>query len=139
VPAGVEVCCNAEWSSGRTSSVRCAAELRAGRDLCLAPVDVPLVPAEVFAALGAEWLRRGRPERGWLAPCVVAGGARRFGHPVVLGRGLLAELKAFPPGRPLSELRASASPLLALEVATEAVLDDLDTPRDLARLRRRTT
>ncbi|NOT29945.1 MAG: NTP transferase domain-containing protein [Planctomycetes bacterium] len=137
VPSGVELVHNRAWSTGRTSSVRCGMELRPGRDLCLAPVDVPLVPAGVFAALGAEWRRQGRPERGWLAPFVERAGVRRFGHPVLVGRGLLLELKAFPPERPLHALRAQASPLLALAVDSEAVLDDLDTPFDLERLRAR--
>jgi CTP:molybdopterin cytidylyltransferase MocA len=134
-PAGVELCENPRWSAGRTGSVQRALELRTGRDLCLAPVDVPLVPAAVFSALAAEWGRRGQPGRGWLAPCVLAGGARRFGHPVVVGRELAAELKEFPPDRSLADLRARAEPLLALAVESTAILDDLDSPADLERLR----
>lgn len=139
LPRSVELGHNLAWSTGRTSSVRCAVELRPGRDLCLAPVDVPLVPAAVFAALAAEWRRQGRPERGWLAPYVVRAGLRCFGHPVIAGRGLVADLKGFPPERPLRALRSMASPLLALAVESEAILDDLDTPLDLARLRARPT
>ncbi len=139
LPAAVEVCVNEDWAAGRTGSVRCAAGLRPGRDLCLAPVDVPLVPAAVFAALASEWERRGRPERGWLAPYVLQAGRQRFGHPVIVGRGLAADLKAFPPQEPLHALRARAAPLLALAVESASILDDLDTPADLARLRERRT
>jgi CTP:molybdopterin cytidylyltransferase MocA len=125
-----------DWSAGRTSSVARAAELRTGRDLCIAPVDVPLVPREVFAALRSAWEEAGAPARGWLAPFVPSAPTeRRFGHPVLVGRELAARLKAFPPERPLSSLRAEAAPLLALEVASAAILDDLDSPADLARLR----
>jgi len=137
LPPEVEVRANERWSAGRTGSVRCAVEIRPGRDLCLAPVDVPLVPAEIFAALAAEWSRRGAPARGWLGPCVLRDGARRFGHPVILGRELARGLKGFPVERPLSALRGLAEPLLALEVESDAILDDLDSPADLARLRAR--
>jgi molybdenum cofactor cytidylyltransferase len=136
-PAHVEVRTNPSWSAGRSGSVQLAAASRPGRDLCLAPVDVPLVPDRVFAALAGEWARSGRPERGWLAPFVVRDGVRRFGHPVVVGRALLVEWKGFPPDRPLHELRARAEPILALEVDSAAILDDLDDPSDLARLRAR--
>lgn len=136
-PAGTELRANERWREGRTSSVACAVRYRPGRDLCLAPVDVPLVPAEVFAALARDWERHARPARGWVAPCLRRGDARRFGHPVILGRELLLELKGFPPDRPLSALRALAEPLLALEVESAAILDDLDSPADLARLRAR--
>lgn len=135
--AGVELCRNEGWSAGRTGSVQRALDVRPGRDLCLAPVDVPLVPASVFAALRDEWERQGRPALGWLAPVLVRAGARRHGHPVLVGRELVRALKAFPPERPLHDLRALAAPLLALVVESEAILDDLDTPQDLARLRAR--
>jgi CTP:molybdopterin cytidylyltransferase MocA len=137
LPSGVELAHNSTWSSGRTGSVQLACALRPARDLCIAPVDVPLVPAAVFAALAAEWRARGAPPRGWLAPCVARDGVQRFGHPVLAGRALLAELKDFPPASPLARLRAAADPLWALPVASAAILDDLDTPADLARLRAR--
>ncbi len=134
-PGGIEVLENARWREGRTGSVRLAARARPGRDLLLAPVDVPLVPAEVFRALAEEWSRRGRPERGWLAPWLRVGGGARHGHPVVIGRSLLGDLEGFSRDQPLSELRGRAAPLLGIEVASPAVLDDLDRPEDLLRLR----
>lgn len=136
-PAGAEVRRNERWQEGRTGGVALAAHLRPGRDLCVAPVDVPLVPAGVFAALAEEWSRRGAPESGWLGPFVLEDGTRRFGHPVILGRGLARDVKGFPAGSPLSAVRARAAPLLSLLVAGPAILDDLDSPADLARLRAR--
>ena len=133
----LELCEHRAWSQGRSGSMRAAAERRRGRDLCLAPVDVPLVPRQVFAALVAEWQRQGRPARGWLGPFVARAGAQLFGHPVLLGRDLAHDLQVFPPDRPLARLRACAGPLLALEVECPEILDDLDTPADLARLRAR--
>jgi len=139
VPAGIEVVRNAAWELGRTGSVACALTRRPGRDVLLAPVDVPLVPREVFAALAEEWARRGSPARGWLAPCVRLPGEprSRHGHPVLVGRALCEIVKGFPPERPLSAARALAEPLLSIEVARPEILDDVDTPADVARLRRR--
>jgi CTP:molybdopterin cytidylyltransferase MocA len=100
-------------------------------------VDVPLVPAEVFAALGRAWDEAGSPARGWLAPWVQVDGRRKHGHPVVLGRDLLAEILAQPAELPLKDFRTRAAPLLEVEVRSHFVLDDLDTPEDLARMRAR--
>ncbi len=133
LPAGCEVVHNPDWESGRTGGITLAATRRPGRDLCLAPVDVPLVPAGVFEALAAYWAENGAPERGWLTPSHDG----RGGHPVVLGRALAAELESFSADRPLRELRSRASPRLRLEVGAPEILDDLDTPEDLAELRKR--
>jgi CTP:molybdopterin cytidylyltransferase MocA len=130
----VELARNARWAEGRGGSVLAARAARPGRDFCIAPVDVPLVRAATFRALGARWRSAGTPPRGWLAPRGVGG---RTGHPVVLGRELLSRWS--PPGfdTPLRELRAAANPLLALDVDDPGIHDDLDTPEDLARLRAR--
>lgn len=134
-PPWVEVLENPDWSAGRTGSVRHALARRGGCDLCLAPIDVPLVPGAVFAALAREWVGRGAPPRGWLAPYFQRpDGARAFGHPILMGHELAADLKDFPPERSLRALRARATPLLALPVTSAAILDDLDEPADQARL-----
>ncbi|MHC4378501.1 MAG: nucleotidyltransferase family protein [Planctomycetota bacterium] len=134
-----EVHC-ASWAAGRTGSLAAAAAAHPGRDLCVAPVDVPCVPPEVFRALFAAWSAGGAPPRGWLAPRVAiegAGGAttERFGHPLILGRELAAELPHSDPDRPLRDWRERAEPLWSVAVASAAVLDDLDRPGDLRRLR----
>lgn len=134
-PAGVEVAWNESWREGRTSTVALARRLREGRDLCLAPVDVPLVPRSVVDALAQAWRNQGSPPLGWLAPFCRVGGRTRFGHPVIVGRELAARVELLGADRPLYELRAHAQPLLALEVEDLSVLDDLDTPADLERLR----
>ncbi len=140
-PSDVEVVVNERVALGRTESVRVARKHRSGFDLVVAPVDVPLVSAEVFAALAAEWERAGAPARGWLAPMRVEaqhGEAReRGGHPVVIGRELLAELDGLAPGASLRELRRLALPRWWIAVLDAAILDDLDTPDDLKRLRGR--
>jgi molybdenum cofactor cytidylyltransferase len=139
VPPGVEVLENERWAAGRTGGVALAAARRAGHDLLLAPVDVPLVPAAVFRALVQAWEAAGAPPLGWLAPRAVpaSGGPGRTGHPVVLGRDLAARLAAFDSDQPLRALRDAAQPLWAMETAFPEVLDDLDGPPDLAELRAR--
>ncbi|MDP6539656.1 MAG: NTP transferase domain-containing protein [Planctomycetota bacterium] len=133
VPPGVDLIHHRAWAAGRSGGIVAAAGARPGRDLCLAPVDVPLVPAEVFEALARAWSEAGAPGGGWLAPR--HGG--RHGHPVVVGRELVAGLAASPPDTPLRDVRGRADPLLAVPVRAREVLDDLDRPADLDRLRER--
>lgn len=130
----VDVVRNEAWEGGRTGSVAVAATARPGLDLVIAPVDVPLVPARVFVALQDAWADAGQPAAGWLAPWIAP---RSFGHPVLVGRELSRQATTLPPDAPLRRLRESASPLLAVEVEDPQILDDLDSPEDLARLRRR--
>jgi len=120
------------WMEGRTTSVLAARIALPEADVLIAPVDVPLVAAATVEALASAWRESGSPARGWLAPRLGAQGG--FGHPIVVGRELLARLE---PGKELRTLRALAQPLLALETNDPAILDDLDTPADLAALRRR--
>src|SRR5215831_10663774 len=92
--SGAEVIRNESWSSGRTGGILLAAARRPGLDLCIAPVDVPLVPRSVFDALLAAWIAAGAPASGWLAPAYRRSRDElpNFGHPVLLGRTLLAEI-----------------------------------------------
>lgn len=151
-PLDVELVHHAEWSRGRTSSIRLARRLRRDRDLLLAPIDVPLVTRATFEALLAAWIAADRPERGWLAPKVdvaspaaVESGAperppfgkpSRHGHPVLVGRALALELELLSDSEPLSRLRDRARPCFDVAVLDLHVLDDLDSPEDLERMRR---
>lgn len=128
---------NERWAEGRTGSVLAGSNARAGSDLLVMPADVPLVAGHTVSALAAAWREAGAPPRGWLAPRLIdRDGRLRFGHPVVIGRGLCAhELRAMSADAGLKALRALADPLLSLEVTDRAVLDDLDTPTDLEALR----
>lgn len=140
LPAGCELVHNEVWPNGRSTSIVRAARRRPGRALCLAPVDVPLVPEGVFRELCRSWEAAGEPSSGWLAPRLeLTGHPRngRHGHPVVVGAGLLAALEAQPPDTPLSRLRSRASPLLEILTPAVEILDDLDTPADLSRLEKR--
>jgi molybdenum cofactor cytidylyltransferase len=133
-PASVEVIAHPNWGAGRTGSVARAVLERKGCDLMLAPVDCPAVPRSVFVALRDAWDAAGAPARGWLAPRL---GKRGFGHPIVVGRVLLQDLARFDPDRPLRDLRTLAEPVWATPVVEVAVLEDLDTPQDLARIEAR--
>lgn len=132
LPERCRLVVNPHPEAGRTGSVQCAARAASGHDLCLAPVDVPLVPAEVYAALVTAWETAGAPARGWLAPRHRETG--RYGHPILVGRGLLELLSTWSPAEPLHALRTHAQPLLAVDVETARICDDLDTPADLAHL-----
>jgi CTP:molybdopterin cytidylyltransferase MocA len=136
LPKGLALAWNERWAEGRLTSVAAAVRALPGRDLCLAPVDVPRVPREVFGKLLRAWIEHGAPPRGWLAPFVAGVGEQgpRFGHPLIVGRALLSELGRFEPKEPLRRLRALAEPLLAVAVESERILEDLDTPDDWSRL-----
>ena len=138
LPVGVQLLHTPRWREGRSSGLALAAGHLRGRDLLVAPVDCPLVPASVLEDLAAEWASSGAPARGFLAPYWVAeDGQRRFGHPIVLGRELARELVQGPPEASLRDLRQRAEPLAAMRVSSPAILDNLDTPDELARLRQR--
>gem|GEM_PF-410334 len=64
-------------------------------------------------------------------------GAPRFGHPVAIGRDLAARALDLGSDRPLRDLRGAADPLAHCLVDDPGVVEDLDTPDDLERLRRR--
>ncbi|MCC6407568.1 MAG: NTP transferase domain-containing protein [Planctomycetes bacterium] len=150
-PSVVELARHGEWRRGRTSTLKLARRLRPGRDLLIAPVDVPLVGRAVFRALVEAWRAAGSPAAGFLAPRLAdralpsrsdgadvppVGTKARHGHPVVLGRALALELESVSDSTPLARLRDRAAPRFDVEVRDEHVLDDLDTPADLDRLRR---
>jgi len=136
-PRGVRVLANPDWEAGRTGSVAVAVRVLPERDLCLAPVDVPLVPRGVFRALAAAWAAAGSPATGWLAPHVEVESRRRSGHPVVLGRALLQRAATGDPAAALRGFRSFADPIWSIPVAGNEILDDLDDPFDLERLRSR--
>jgi molybdenum cofactor cytidylyltransferase len=134
----VELVLNRGWAAGRTSSVQLAVRARPGLDLVVAPVDVPLVPRRVFEALLAEWCAAGAPHAGWLAPSAPRqpGGRPHPGHPVLVGRALLARVLELAPDVPLTTLRELAGKKWLVQVDSERIHDDLDGPEDWERLRR---
>lgn len=129
---------HADWRLGRTGSLAAGVRAAAARDVLVAPVDVPRVRPATFVALCGAWRAAGRPARGWLAPCSrTDDGTARHGHPILIGRALAAQVAGLPPEAPLRELRAVAAPLVSVDVDDASVLEDLDSPEDLARLEQR--
>jgi len=123
------------WAEGRTGSVARAVAHLDRRDILLAPVDSPLVPAAVFDALRGAWAEAGAPSRGWLSPMDTASG--KHGHPVLFGHELADQILSFDASEPLRSLRSLAEPLLELALSSPEVLDNLDTQAALALMRER--
>ena len=123
---------NPSWDSGRTGGIRLAIEARPGRNLLLAPVDVPRVESTTFETLVRVFEEARAPDRAWLAPRFGA----RYGHPILIGWGLAQAALDLALDAPLRNIRPLADPLMAVEVHDPAILEDLDTPADLAQLRR---
>lgn len=123
---------NPEWEAGRSGGLALAARANPGRDLCVAPVDHAGVAPETCQAMKEAWAKAGAPARGWLAPQF----GDRFGHPILLGAGLAAEVETLSASAPLRDLRAQADPLLSVPVDDPGVVLNVDTPADLAQLHR---
>ncbi|MBI3268939.1 MAG: nucleotidyltransferase family protein [Planctomycetes bacterium] len=134
--SGVVTVLNPEPARGRTSSLRagllCLPEEADG--FLLFPVDGPLVlPATV----------RTLAERFEAGPAVDAPGSpllvipsleHRRGHPVVVGRALLAEFLALGDDEPArAVVRRHEARILHVVVDDAGVLLDVDTPEDYAR------
>jgi molybdenum cofactor cytidylyltransferase len=92
-------------------------------------VDRPhVLPATVVALVAAF---RDAPAYAWQPEH-----AGRRGHPQIYPAALLSALAALPPDSdPRELLRGHSALRRALPVDDPAVLDNLDTPQDLARLR----
>lgn len=146
--AGAALVTAERWRDGRTASLATGLRAIAGADgalpdVLVAPVDVPLVAPATVAGIARAWRDAGSPPRGWLAPRLLPGDAAdpregaRYGHPIALGRALAAGVLDLDARAPLRALRATAAPLLSVDVDDVAVVDDLDTGADLARLRAR--
>lgn len=138
--APIRVAVNAAWEDGMASSVACGvAAARADAEAFLIALsDHPAIGVDVIDALIAAFSERSPAERvrAVLAP-VHAG---RLGHPVLLSAGLRAELEALgcaatsAPGaaRTLRDIvNGNIGPAWShVEVASEGIRMDLDTPSD---------
>lgn len=134
----MELLYNPRWSAGRTGGLALAAERWPGRDLLVAPVDCPLVPAEVFSTLLLKWKELSAPDWGFLTPWVqFEGRPKRFGHPIIVGNEMVAQLPGFDPATPLRDLRGEATPQAGVGLSNREILDNLDTPAALEELQGR--
>jgi molybdenum cofactor cytidylyltransferase len=94
----------------------------------LSPADHPLLDSRVLAQLVARWEER---RNAILIP--TCGGRR--GHPVIFPWKLAREAQSLPADVGLNQLvRQHAGNVVELETGNPAILMDLDTPEDYARL-----
>jgi putative nucleotidyltransferase with HDIG domain len=125
---GFDVVHNSDYALGMYSSIRAGlASLSDEVDACyLLPVDIPLVRASTIAALAEHYTARP-------APLIYPTFRGQRGHPPLIGRELFAEILA---GDGEGGLRALLQRHQAADVAVadEAILLDMDTPEDYARL-----
>jgi molybdenum cofactor cytidylyltransferase len=94
----------------------------------LAPADHPTVSADVVRSV-----LRSANHADWLITVPTHGGRR--GHPTLIRWSLVEGLKNLPPGRGLNDyFRQFPEQTVEVPVDTPAVLLDLDTPEEYARL-----
>ena len=98
------------------------------RSILLLPVDIPLVSAEVIAAVLEA---AGRSTK----PIVRTSHRGRHGHPVLFKPAVFGELRRVDPAiGARAVVRADPARVLDVEVDEAGVLDDVDTPADYLRL-----
>lgn len=131
--AGVRSISNPDYTQGMLTSLQ-AAVARLPRTIAAALVvlgDQPMVPPAVYEALLDAYARH---PHGLVAPTF----AGRRGNPVLIDRRYFDELLALPPtDAPRRLLERHPEDLLTVEVDTDAVLLDLDTPEAYEHLRPR--
>jgi molybdenum cofactor cytidylyltransferase len=94
----------------------------------LIPADHPLVDAEVLEQILLAW--RGAPGK-----IVVPVHQGRRGHPTIFPFSLAAEVFELPADQGLNRLlQVHSSEILEIESTSPAVVADLDTPEDYARI-----
>ncbi len=94
--------------------------------VAISPADLPYLKVSTLQAL-YEGIPRA--EGGILAPSYRG----RRGHPVLIGKGNWSEILDLPSGETLRDyLRARAEDIEYLEVYDPGLIQDLDTPEDLA-------
>jgi molybdenum cofactor cytidylyltransferase len=129
---------NDAWRSGQTSSLQAA--LRALPPACSAflvhPVDHCLVDAAVLDALADAFVAADAPARATLIARPTFDGG--WGHPVLYAAGYAPEFLALGPDEPGRKVyRAHLDRVVGVPVRNGDCLFDLDTPEDLAAVRRR--
>jgi molybdenum cofactor cytidylyltransferase len=120
---------NPNPAAGMLSSVQCGLRaLPAGLDAVFVwPVDHPLVLRATIVAMIAAWRAGG-------APVVVPTHGGRRGHPVLFAARVLPELFTADDTRGAAAVVHAHADRLELAVSDDAVLHDVDTPEDYARL-----
>jgi 7,8-didemethyl-8-hydroxy-5-deazariboflavin synthase CofG subunit len=122
VPQSARIVVNEKWRAGQMSSLRAAlAEVAAGADFMLYPVDYPLLTRAVIAMLVAGF--RGRSRRQTI---VIPRFQNRGGHPVIFAAELRSEFGRVETAREV--VYRDAKRVKFVNAATEAIWRDLDSP-----------
>jgi nicotine blue oxidoreductase len=125
---------NRAWRSGQTSSLKAglAALPPESAAFLVHPVDHAFTTVDDVRALLAAFATHSAPDRAILRP-VHAG--REFGHPVLYGRGFLAEFLSLGDDEPARLVyRRHLDSVILVPVSNQLIARDLDTPEDLALL-----
>jgi CTP:molybdopterin cytidylyltransferase MocA len=132
VAGNARVVVNETWARGRLTSIRAGLDAlpRSAEAFLLWPVDVPLAGAAVPLLLDAFENRK--KERAW----VPSHGMKR-GHPLLLAKDVAEEIRALGDDDSLRAVVRSLDErklLVHVECDDPAILEDMDTPEDRARL-----
>jgi molybdenum cofactor cytidylyltransferase len=121
----VECVENSAYQKGMFTSVKAGVSCVRGERCFLIPADIPLVPPRVYRQLLTLE-----------ADVVVPSFQGRNGHPVCLSRAIISTILQEPDESSLRDVLKRAG-IRALEVDTEEILIDIDTPEDYERACRR--
>ena len=128
---GAEIVINRDYARGQTSSLQAglrALESPSLEAIVLCLVDHPLVSADTVRRLVVSFRQSG-------APLVIPTCRNQRGHPVLIGRALLEELKALSPDEGANTvIRKYRDATTFVEVGDEGILIDVDDPDAYRRL-----
>jgi molybdenum cofactor cytidylyltransferase len=136
IPAsGIKIVLNANYQQGMSSSVKkgiMALDTKTDGFMVVLG-DQPAIPGEMINQLIIEF-ESVRPEKNILIPTF----RRSRGHPVLFSRKYILEAKNLKGDLGLRQILLShPDDIWTLEVGTDAILKDIDTPNDLAEYEKR--
>lgn len=154
----VEVVFNRDYRQGMFSSIRAGARLVESDLFFVAPGDMPMLAPELYWTIlsaarsipaagsiaaayaeGADGFTGPAPESQPVAAWFPEYRGRR-GHPVLISRSLVPLMEGLSPeGRPWRSMRAflSSFPVCPVPVSSASIFLDIDTPKNLRKLRER--
>ncbi len=131
---GVQYAINENYRRGMLSSVKVGLGMLSPNTdaFLLALVDQPMVSSKIVDQLIEAYVKSGR---GIIVPTYDG----KAGHPVIIGAGYIEEIMQLDDTSPeglRGLIKAHHGDLLEVPVATNAVLEDIDSPADYERLSR---
>lgn len=131
---GVQYAINAEYRRGMLSSVQTGLGMLSPNTdaFLLALVDQPMVTTAVIDQLIAAWEKG---DRGIIVPTFNG----KSGHPVIISAGYIDDIMQLDDSSPdglRGFIQSHGRDVLEVPVATDAILEDIDSPADYERLSR---